>query len=60
MFNEAKKKKSKGYSSGKPKGHLDTQLFPECEGSQFDRNIVKKTEERRKNNISPYSFNLKI
>jgi hypothetical protein len=32
----------------KPKGHLDTQMYPECEGGKFDRNIVKKTEERRK------------
>jgi len=39
-------KKCKKYS--KPKGHLDTQLFPECEGTKYDRNIVKKTVERRK------------
>lgn len=32
----------------KAKGHLDTQMFPECEGTKFDRNIVKKTVERRK------------
>lgn len=32
----------------KPKGHLDSQMFPECEGTKFDRNIVKKTVERRK------------
>jgi hypothetical protein len=32
----------------KPKGHLDTQMFPECEGTSCDRNIVKKTVERRK------------
>jgi len=31
-----------------PKGHLDTQMFPECEGTPTDRNIVKKTVERRK------------
>lgn len=31
-----------------PKGHLDTQLFPECENTETDRNIVKKTVERRK------------
>jgi hypothetical protein len=30
-----------------PKGHLDTQMFPECEGTETDRNIVKKTVERR-------------
>jgi hypothetical protein len=32
----------------KPKGHLDTQLYPECEGTETDRDIVKKTEEKRK------------
>jgi hypothetical protein len=32
----------------KPKGHLDTQMFPECEGTPCDRNIVKKTVEKRK------------
>jgi len=31
-----------------PKGHLDTQMFPECEGWPTDRNIVKKTVEKRK------------
>lgn len=31
----------------KPKGHLDTQMFPECEGTPCDRNIVKKTVEKR-------------
>jgi len=34
-----------------PKGHLDTQMFPECEGTETDRDIVKKTEkteEKRK------------
>lgn len=30
-----------------PKGHLDTQMFPECDGTETDRNIVKKTIERR-------------
>jgi hypothetical protein len=62
MNKEAKKKKNKGYggySTGKAKGHLDTQMFPECDGSKFDRNIVKKTVNRRKKNISPYAFNLK-
>lgn len=32
---------------GKPKGHLDTQLFPECKGTKYDRDIVKKTREKR-------------
>ena len=31
-----------------PKGHLDTQMYPECEGTETDRDIVKKTEEKRK------------
>ena len=31
-----------------PKGHLDTQMFPECEGTPADRNIVRKTVEKRK------------
>jgi len=31
-----------------PKGHLDTQMFPECEGYETDRDIVKKTVEKRK------------
>lgn len=33
-----------------PKGHLDTQLFPECKGCETDRDVVKKTVERRKKN----------
>ena len=32
---------------GKPKGHLDTQMFPECKGKPGDRDVVKKTRERR-------------
>jgi len=62
MNKESKKKKNKGYggySTGPAKGHLDTQMFPECDGSKFDRNIVKKTVKRRKKHISPYAFNLK-
>jgi len=31
----------------KPKGHLDTQMYPECEGTKADRDIVKKTREKR-------------
>lgn len=31
-----------------PKGHMDTQMYPECEGYETDRNIVKKTEEKNK------------
>jgi len=33
-----------------PKGHLDTQMYPECEGTETDRNIVRKTVEQRKKN----------
>jgi len=31
-----------------PKGHLDTQMFPECSGTETDRDIVKKTVDKRK------------
>lgn len=31
-----------------PKGHLDTQLFPECKGYETDRDVVKKTVKKRK------------
>ena len=43
-------KESSNYCGGfkPPKGHLDTQMYPECEGYETDRNIVKKTVERRK------------
>lgn len=33
-----------------PKGHLDTQMFPECAGTETDRDIVKKTRKRRNKN----------
>jgi hypothetical protein len=33
-----------------PKGHLDTQMYPECVGTDTDRNIVKKEEKRKKKN----------
>lgn len=33
---------------GKPKGHLDTQLFPECKGTKKDRDVVKKYRRRKK------------
>jgi len=32
----------------KPKGHMDSQMFPECKGTPTDRDIVKKTREKRK------------
>jgi len=32
-----------------PKGHLDTQLYPECKGFPTDRDIVKKTTDKRRN-----------
>ena len=41
----------------KPKGHLDTQMYPECEGKPGDRDIVKKTREKRKKKQKK-SFNL--
>jgi len=31
-----------------PKGHMDTQMYPECKGWPTDRDIVKKTEEKIK------------
>ena len=31
----------------KPKGKLDTQLFPECEGTPQDRDVVKKHRKRK-------------
>ena len=41
--------KSKGKCGGfqKAKGHLDTQMYPECEGTPCDRDIVKRTRENR-------------
>lgn len=33
---------------GKPEGVLDTQLYPECEGTKYDRDVVKKHERRKK------------
>ncbi len=33
---------------GPQKGHLDTQLFPECKDTIFDRDIVKKNTKRKK------------
>ena len=32
---------------GKPKGHLDTQMFPECENKPGDRDVVKKNRKRK-------------
>lgn len=32
----------------KPKGHLDTQLFPECKGKETDRDVVRKNRKRKK------------
>jgi len=31
-----------------PKGHLDTQLYPECQGTETDRDVVKKQEKKNK------------
>lgn len=32
----------------KPKGKIDTQLYPECEGTKFDRDVVRKSRSFRK------------
>lgn len=32
---------------GKPKGHLDTQMFPECENKPGDRDVAKKNRKRK-------------
>ena len=40
-----------------PKSHLDTQMYPECEGTPCDRDIVKKTVEKRKNKKKKASVN---
>jgi len=49
-----------GFKPPKKGQHLDTQMFPECEGKETDRNIVKKTVERRKKKKvkAESSFNL--
>jgi hypothetical protein len=31
----------------KPKGKLDTQLFPECKGTPEDRDVVKKHRKKK-------------
>lgn len=36
------------YTPGPAKGHLDTQMFPESKGTKYDRDVVRKTVERRK------------
>ena len=45
-----------GGPTKKPKkgDKLDTQLFPDCKGTKYDRDVVKKTEKSRKK-----AFNLK-
>lgn len=35
------------YTPGKPSGKLDTQLFPECSGTDKDRDVVKKNRKRK-------------
>lgn len=32
----------------KPKGKLDTQLYPECKDTKYDRDVVKKHRKRKK------------
>ena len=41
-----------------PSGKMDSQMYPECEGYETDRNIVKKTVEKRKKKKKK-AFNLK-
>lgn len=36
------------YTPGPAKGRLDTQLFPESHGTKYDRDVVRKTVNRRK------------
>lgn len=45
-----------GCPTAKPKkgDKLDTQMFPKCKGTKYDRDIVKKTRKKKKS-----SFNLK-
>jgi hypothetical protein len=40
----------------KPKGHLDTQMYPECEGTPADRDIVKKIREKREKKKKKNAF----
>jgi hypothetical protein len=64
MFNV--KKHASGECGGfkEPKGNLDTQMYPECKGKPGDRDIVKKTREKKdkdkkkKKKKSKKSFNL--
>jgi hypothetical protein len=44
-----------GYTGPEKGKKLDTQLFPECEGTPCDRDIVKKNRKRKKKKAS---FNL--
>ena len=39
---------SKSCKYQKPKGKLDTQLYPECHNTPEDRDIVKKNRKRKK------------
>lgn len=43
-----------------PKGHLDTQMFPECKDTECDRDIVKKTVEKRKNRNKKASHSITL
>lgn len=36
-----------GVDDSPASGHLDTQLFPDCSGTKFDRDVVVKTRKRR-------------
>jgi hypothetical protein len=44
----------------KPKGHLDTQLFPECKGTKYDRDIVKKNKKKKNKKADSSTMTLKL
>jgi hypothetical protein len=48
-----------GFKPPKDGEKLDTQLFPECEGTPCDRDVVKKNRKRKKKNKKSSCFNLK-
>ena len=50
-----------GFKPPKKGDHMDTQMYPECEGYPTDRDIVKNTTEKKKKKKkkkSDASFNL--
>lgn len=54
MFNLRKQASGECGGFQKPKGHLDTQMYPECEGKPGDRDIQKKHRKKK----TKKSFNL--